>query len=49
MSAAKQFLKNKDFELSTEDKKFIKDQSTDILKLIPFDVSFFLKTMKLLN
>jgi hypothetical protein len=35
MSAAKQFLKNKDFELSAEDKKFIKDQSTDILKLIP--------------
>ena len=35
MSAGKQFLKNKDFELSTEDKKFIKDQSTDILKLIP--------------
>lgn len=35
MSAAKQFLKTKDFELSTEDKKFIKDQSTDILKLIP--------------
>lgn len=35
MSAAKEFLKNKDFELSAEDKKFIKDQSTDILKLIP--------------
>jgi hypothetical protein len=35
MSAAKSFLKNKNFELSDEDKKFIKDQSTDILKLIP--------------
>lgn len=38
MSAGKQFLKNKDFELSAEDKKFIKDQSTDILKLIPLIV-----------
>jgi len=38
MSAAKEFLKNKDFELSSEDKKFIKDQSTDILKLIPLIV-----------
>ena len=38
MSAAKSFLKNKDFELSVEDKKFIKDQSTDILKLIPLIV-----------
>jgi hypothetical protein len=38
MSAAKEFLKNKDFELSAEDKKFIKDQSTDILKLIPLIV-----------
>lgn len=35
MTAAKDFLKNKEFELSAEDKKFIKDQSTDILKLIP--------------
>jgi hypothetical protein len=35
MSAAKQFLKDKDFELSADEKQFIKDQSTDILKLIP--------------
>ena len=36
MTAAKDFLKNKEFELSAEDKKFIKDQSTDILKLNGF-------------
>ena len=38
MSSAKEFLKNKDFEMSAEDKKFIKDQSSDILKLIPLIV-----------
>jgi hypothetical protein len=35
MSVAKDYLKDKDFELSNEDKKFIKDQSTDILKVLP--------------
>jgi hypothetical protein len=35
MSAAKDYLKDKDFELSDEDKKFIKDQSADILKILP--------------
>lgn len=38
MSAAKDYLKDKDFELSDEDKKFIKDQSTDILKILPLIV-----------
>ncbi len=38
MSAAKDYLKDKDFELSDEDKKFIKDQSADILKILPLIV-----------
>ena len=38
ISATKDYLKKKDFELSDEDKKFIKDQSSDILKLIPLIV-----------
>ena len=38
MSSIKQYLKDKDFELDAEDKKFIKDQSSDVLKLIPLVV-----------
>jgi hypothetical protein len=38
IKAAKEYLRKKDFDLSDEDKKFIKDQSTDILKLIPLIV-----------
>ena len=38
LSSAKQYLKDKDFELSKEDKDFIKDQSGDIAKLIPLIV-----------
>jgi hypothetical protein len=38
MSAVKSYLKTKDFELDNEEKKFIKDQSADILKLIPLIV-----------
>jgi hypothetical protein len=38
IKAVKDFLKTKDFDLSDEDKKFIKDQSGDILKLIPLIV-----------
>lgn len=38
MGAAKEYIKKKDFDLSDEDKKFIKDQSSDILKLIPLIV-----------
>jgi hypothetical protein len=38
MSTAKDYLKDKDFELSDEDKKFIKDQSGDILKILPLIV-----------
>ena len=35
MSSAKEYLKNKDFRIDKEDKEFIKDQSSDLLKLIP--------------
>jgi len=35
MSSAKEYLKNKDFRLDKEDKEFIKNQSSDLLKLIP--------------
>jgi len=35
ISSAKEYLKNKDFKLDKEDKEFIKDQSSDVLKLIP--------------
>jgi hypothetical protein len=38
IKAVKDYLKTKDFDLSDEDKKFIKDQSGDILKLIPLIV-----------
>jgi len=38
MSAAKEYLKNKDFELSKEEKDFIQDQSKDIIKLLPLIV-----------
>ena len=38
LSSAKQYLKDKDFEISKEDKDFIKDQSGDIAKLIPLIV-----------
>lgn len=38
MSAAKEYLKNKDFELSKEEKEFIQDQSKDIIKLLPLIV-----------
>lgn len=38
INATKEYLKKKDFDLSDEDKKFIKDQSSDILKLIPLIV-----------
>lgn len=38
ITATKDYLKNKDFELSEEEKKFLKDQSSDILKLIPLIV-----------
>ena len=38
LSSAKQYLKDKNFELSKEDKEFIKDQSGDIAKLIPLIV-----------
>lgn len=38
IKAVKDFLKSKDFDLTDEDKKFIKDQSGDILKLIPLIV-----------
>lgn len=38
LSSAKQYLKDKDFELSKEEKDFIKDQSGDIAKLIPLIV-----------
>jgi hypothetical protein len=38
ISAVKSYLKTKDFNLSPDEKKFIKDQSTDILKLIPLIV-----------
>ena len=40
LSSAKQYLKDKDFELSKEEKDFIKDQSGDIAKLIPLIVLF---------
>ena len=35
ISSAKEYLKNKDFKLDREDKEFIKNQSSDVLKLIP--------------
>ena len=35
ISAAKQYLKNRNIELADDEKKFIKDQSKDVLKLIP--------------
>lgn len=35
MKAAKDYMKDKDFKLDDQDKKFIKDQSIDVLKLIP--------------
>jgi hypothetical protein len=35
MKVAKSYLKDKDFKLDDEDKDFIKDQSKDIVKLIP--------------
>jgi hypothetical protein len=35
MSSAKEYLKNKDFVLPKDEKEFIKDQSADLLKLIP--------------
>lgn len=38
MSSAKEYLKNKDFEIPKDDKEFIKDQSEDLLKLIPLIV-----------
>lgn len=38
MSSAKEYLKNKDFKIDQEDKEFIKDQSADVLKLIPLMV-----------
>ena len=38
MKAAKSYMKEKDFKLDDEDKKFLKDQSGDILKLIPLIV-----------
>lgn len=38
MKAAKSYMKEKDFKLDNEDKKFLKDQSGDILKLIPLIV-----------
>lgn len=38
LSSAKEYLKDKDFELDKEDKEFIKDQSSDLLKLIPLIV-----------
>ena len=38
ISATKDYLMKKDFNLSDEDKKFIKSQSSDILKLIPLIV-----------
>ena len=34
ISSAKEYLKNKDFKLDNEDKEFIKNQSSDILKLM---------------
>ena len=38
ISSAKEYLKNKDFKIDQEDKEFIKDQSSDVLKLIPLMV-----------
>lgn len=38
MNAAKEYVKDKDFKLTDEDKEFIKNQSSDILKLIPLIV-----------
>lgn len=38
ISATKDYLKKKDFDLKDDEKKFIKDQSSDILKLIPLIV-----------
>ena len=38
ISAAKQYLKNKTIVLDDEEKQFIKDQSKDVLKLIPLIV-----------
>ena len=35
MSAAKEYKKDRKFKLDTEEVQFIKDQSQDILKLIP--------------
>jgi len=35
MSAAKSYMKDKEFNLDKEDKEFIKNQSKDVLKLIP--------------
>ena len=35
MDAAKSYMKDKDFKLDDEDKEFIKNQSKDVLKLIP--------------
>jgi hypothetical protein len=35
MSSAKEYLKNKDFVLPKDEKEFIRDQSADLLKLIP--------------
>lgn len=35
MSYAKEYLKDKDFELPKDEKEFIKNQSADLLKLIP--------------
>jgi hypothetical protein len=38
INTTKDYIKNKDFELSAEDKKFILNQSSDIIKLIPLVV-----------
>ena len=38
ISAAKQYLKNRNIDLADDEKKFIKDQSKDVLKLIPLIV-----------
>lgn len=38
INSVKEYLKNKDFELDKEDKEFIKNQSSDLLKLIPLVV-----------
>ena len=49
MSAAKEYKKDKKFKLDDEDIQFIKDQSQDLLKLIPLISNLFNKCLEKCN